>query len=146
VRPLRRLILAELAITGVVLALAAALVQSPPARSAPPVAARPYTATLASDLYLLQFDLDPATVGPNTLHLFAYSKAGAPQKVLEWKATATPADGSIEPLVIPLLPVTDDHSVGQPSFPTAGQWDLRFTLRLSDVDQATVTQRVQIRG
>jgi copper transport protein len=145
VKPLRRAILAELAITGVVLAVAAALVQTPPARSAAEdTVARPYTVTLSTDLYRVRLEIDPAQVGGNSLHLYAYNPAGEPQAVVEWKVTATPADGSIDALDIPLLPVTADHAVGEPTFPTPGDWDFKITLRLSNIDQATVTQRVKI--
>jgi copper transport protein len=144
-RLLRRSILVELAITGVVLAVAAARVQTPPARSANATAAEPYSVTLSSDLYKLRFDLDPARVGPNTMHLYAYNQSGQPQAVVEWKATAAPVDGSIEPLDIPMLPITADHAVAQPTFPTAGVWELKFTLRLTDVDQATVSHRVTVK-
>jgi copper transport protein len=146
VRPLRRSILAELAITGVVLAVAAALVQTPPARSATPTnVAQPFSVTLSSDLYRLRMDLDPATVGGNSLHLYAYDLSGQPQAVVEWKATAAPVDGGIDPLDIPMLPITADHAVAEPTFPSAGVWELKFTLRLSETDQATVTQRVTIK-
>jgi copper transport protein len=145
VRPLRRTILAELAITGVVLAVAAALVQTPPARSATAAAPEPYSVTLSSDLYRLRFDLDPVRVGGNTMHLYAYDLSGQPQAVVEWRATAAPVDGGIEPLDIPMLPITADHAVAEPTFPSAGEWELKITLRLSDVDQATVTHRVTIK-
>jgi copper transport protein len=135
VRHLRRSILAELAITAVVLGVAAALVQTPPARSASPTAAEPYTVTLSSDLYRVRFDLDPLRVGGNTMHLYAYDLNGQPQTVVEWRATAAPADGGIDPLDIPMLPITADHAVAEPNFPTAGVWELKITLRLTDVDQ-----------
>jgi copper transport protein len=143
--PLRRSVLAELAVTGVVLALAATLVQTPPARTAAAEVDQPNIVNLSSDLYLLRSELNPGQVGPNTLHLYAFNKAGAPQKVVEWKITAAPVDGSIEALDVPTLPVTEDHAVAQPSFPTPGEWELRYTIRLSDVDQSTVSHRVTIR-
>jgi copper transport protein len=144
VKPLRRAILAELAITGVVLAVAAALVQTPPARSEASEVPEPYAVTLSTDLYRVRLEIDPAQVGGNSLHLYAYNPAGQPQAVVEWTVTATPADGSIDALDVPLLPVTADHAVAEPTFPTPGDWDLRITLRLSEIDQATVTQRVRI--
>jgi copper transport protein len=145
VRSLRRGVLIELAITAVVLALAAALVQTPPARSvaAAPVA-EPIVVTMTNDLFVLRAELEPGLVGPNTMHLYAFDAAGLPKKVLEWKVTAVPVDGSVEPVAVPALPLTPDHAVTQPTFPTPGQWELRFTLRVSDVDQATVSQRVAI--
>jgi copper transport protein len=141
---LRRAILAELAITGVVLAVAAALVQTPPARSVASEVPEPYSVTLATDLYRVRLEIDPAQVGGNSLHLYAYNPAGEPLAVVEWRVTATPADGSIDALDVPLLPVTASHAVAEPTFPTAGDWDIKITLRLSDIDQATVTQRVRI--
>ncbi|GAA1038443.1 copper resistance protein CopC [Virgisporangium ochraceum] len=144
VKPLRRSILAELAITGVVPAVAAALVQTPPARSAADAPPEPYSVTLSTDLYRVRMELDPARTGGNSMHLYAYNPNGEPQTVVEWTVTATPADGSIDALDIPLLPVTADHAVAEPTFPTAGDWDIKITLRLSDIDQATVTQRVRI--
>jgi copper transport protein len=141
---LRRTVLVELAVTGVVLGLAATLVQTPPPSTASPAAKEPFSVTLSGDLYTLRADLDPARSGGNSLHLYAYDNAGAPKKILEWKATATPADGSAEPLTIALLPITDDHAVGEPIFPTAGRWELRFTLRTTEVDQATVSTTVTI--
>lgn len=146
VRPLRRSILAELAITGVVLAVAAALVQTPPARSVADAPPQPYAVTLTTDLYRVRMELDPAREGGNSLHLYAYNPAGEPQAVVEWTVTATPTDGSIDALDVPLLPVTADHAVGEPTFPTPGEWDIKITLRLSETDQATVSQRVKIGG
>jgi copper transport protein len=144
VRPLRRSILAELAITGVVLAVAAALVQTPPARSVADAPPEPYAVTLTTDLYRVRIELDPARQGGNSLHLYAYSPAGQPQAVVEWTVTATPTDGSIDALDVPLLPVTADHAVGEPTFPTPGEWEFKITLRLSETDQATVSQKVTI--
>jgi copper transport protein len=144
VKLLRRSILIELAITGVVLGVAAALVQSPPARTAAAQTAEPFAVTLSSDLYRVRLEIDPARVGGNSLHLYAYNPAGEPQAVVEWKVTATPGDGSIDALDVPLLPVTADHASGEPTFPTAGEWDIKITLRLSEVDQATVSQWVKV--
>jgi copper transport protein len=142
---LRRTVLAEVGIAAVVVGLAAALVQAPPARTAGTAPEVPFTVTVTGELYSLQFDLSPAEVGSNSMHLFALDKKGQPLRVVEWKVTATPADGSLEAMDIPVLPITDDHAVAEPSFPSAGMWNLRFTLRISEVDQATVTQSVRIR-
>lgn len=144
VKPLRRSILAELAITGVVLAVAAVLVQTPPARSAADAPPEPFAVTLSTDLYRVRLEIDPARVGGNSLHLYAYNQAGQPQAVVEWTVVATPTDGSIDGLDVPLLPVTPDHAVGEPTFPTAGEWDIKITLRLSDIDQATVSQKLKV--
>ncbi len=150
VRPgtMRRAVLAELLITAVVLGVSATLVQTTPARTASAdVADTPtgyFSTTLASPLYSLQVELDPAERGNNSVHLYAYTKDNRPQPVREWKATAALPSAGIEPIEIPLLPLTDNHATGEMNLPAAGRWQLRFTVRTSDIDQATVTATVPI--
>ncbi|MEV4756964.1 copper resistance protein CopC [Micromonospora sp. NPDC049559] len=148
-RRLRRSVLVELVITAVVLALSATLVQTTPARTAAAnsEAAAPgyYSATLTSSLYALQVEIDPAQTGNNDVHLYALSPDNKPLPVLEWKATAAlPAKG-IEPIDMALLQLTDDHAYGSVTLPTAGDWELRFTLRTTEIDQATVTATVPVK-
>ena len=145
---LRRVVGVELAITAVVLALATVLVQTTPGRTAEATATAqtdlPFSATATSDIYSVQVDVDPAEVGRNDLHLFAYTPDGRPQPVVEWQArVALPAAG-VEPIDVPLLKLTDNHATGQFTVPTAGDWELRLTLRLSEIDQATVSVTVPV--
>ncbi|MEU4482439.1 copper resistance protein CopC [Micromonospora sp. NPDC023966] len=146
---MRRAVVAELAITAVVLGLSATLVQTTPARTASAdVAGSPagyFSATLSSPIYSLQVEVDPAETGSNSLHLYAYTKDNRPQPVQEWKATAALPSAGIEPITIPLLPLTDNHAFGEINLPAAGQWQLRFTVRTSDIDQATVTATVSVK-
>ncbi|PWU53115.1 copper resistance protein CopC [Micromonospora globispora] len=146
---LRRLIGVELAITAVVLGVSATLVQTTPARTATTqVTGTPagyWSTTLSSPIYSLQVELDPAERGNNSVHLYAYTKDNRPQPVKEWKATAALPSAGIEPIEIPLLPLTDNHATGEINFPAAGEWQLRFTVRTSDIDQATVTATVPIK-
>ena len=146
---LRRLIGVELAITAVVLGVSATLVQTTPARVATTqVTGTPagyWSTTLSSPIYSLQVELDPAERGNNSVHLYAYTKDNRPQPVKEWKATAALPSAGIEPIDIPLLPLTDNHATGEINFPAAGEWQLRFTVRTSDIDQATVTATVPIK-
>ncbi|MFI7281033.1 copper resistance CopC/CopD family protein [Micromonospora chersina] len=146
---MRRAVLAELAITAVVLGVSATLVQTTPARTATAdVAGAPagyFSTTLSSPIYSLQVELDPAETGSNSLHLYAYTKDNRPQPVQEWKATAALPSAGIEPITVPLLPLTDNHAFGEISLPAAGQWQLRFTVRTSDIDQATVTATVPVK-
>ena len=79
------------------------------------------------------------------MHLYAYTPDNRPQPVVEWKATAALPSAGIEPIEIPLLQLTDNHATGEISFPSAGEWQLRFTVRTSDIDQATVTATVPIK-
>ena len=64
--------------------------------------------------------------------------------MVEWQASAALPAAGVEPIEIPLLKLTDNHATGQVSLPTAGDWRLRFTLRVSEIDQATVNVTVPI--
>ncbi|MEW2376006.1 copper resistance protein CopC [Micromonospora sp. NPDC047812] len=146
---MRRAVWAELAITAVVLGLSAVLVQTTPARTAGADVAGArggfFSTTLSSPNFSVQVELDPAERGNNTVHFYAYTKDNRPQPVVEWRATvALPAAG-IEPIQVPLLPLTDNHATGEINFPASGEWQLRITARTSDIDQATVTATVPIR-
>ncbi|MCM0678890.1 copper resistance protein CopC/CopD [Micromonospora phytophila] len=147
--PVRRAIWVELAVTAVVLGLSATLVQTTPARTAAAdVAGGPtgyFSTTLSSPIYSLQVELDPAQAGNNTVHFYAYTKDNRPQPVVEWRATAALPSAGIEPIEVPLLPLTDNHATGEINLPAAGEWQLRVTVRTSDIDQATVTATVPIR-
>lgn len=154
---LRRSVLAELLGAVVILGLASALVQTPPASHAEPAAAAPagtpsatapqqgpYSATLTCDLYQLQVLVDPAGTGDNDVHLYAFTPQGAPLKVLDWAASATPPGRGVPPIAIRLQPVTDSHATGQLTLPTAGTWQFRFTLRTNASDEATVNTNVNV--
>jgi copper transport protein len=145
---LRRVVGVELGITAVVLGLTAVLVQTTPARTAEAnetvAADLPFSATATSSIYSLQVEVDPAEVGRNDVHLFAYEPDGSPLPVVEWQArVALPAAG-VEPIDVPLLKLTDNHATGQFSVPGPGDWKLSLTLRISEIDQATVTVTVPI--
>ncbi|MFC4145672.1 copper resistance CopC/CopD family protein [Micromonospora mangrovi] len=146
---MRRAVWAELAITAVVLGVSATLVQTTPARTAAAdVAGTPagyFSTTVSSPVASIQVELDPAERGSNSVHLYAYTKDNRPQPVQEWKGTAALPSAGIEPITIPLLPLTDNHATGEISLPASGEWQLRFTVRTSDIDQATVTVTVPIR-
>jgi copper transport protein len=147
-RGLRKAVFVELGITAVILGVTAALVQiSPPRTSAAAGAAAATTTvtrTLTSSTMALQVDVFPATVGNNSLHLYAYTPDNKPLTVVEWSATAAlPAKG-IEPIPIPLLRITDFHAIGDIALPQAGQWTFKFTARTSDIDEQTLSMTVQI--
>jgi copper transport protein len=150
-RPLRRSVLVEVALTAVVLGLSATLVQTTPARTAGADAAQvvpdSFATTLKHPMFTVQFDVFPVQLGANnTLHVYVYTPDGRPQAVAEWKVTAAlPADG-IEPIPTPVLPIRDNHAVGAVNFLKPGDWQLRFTLRISDIDQASVQTTVPVKA
>lgn len=138
----------ELAVAAVILGLSATLVQTTPARTAAATAgvgsADYFSTTLTSSLYSLQVEVDPASTGSNSVHLYAYTPDNRPLPVVEWKATLALPEQGVEPIEIPLLKFTDNHVVGEINLPTPGDWELRVTARTSDIDQATVTATVPI--
>jgi copper transport protein len=147
-RPLRRMVFIELGVTAVILGVTAALVQIPPPRTAQAADTTTtdttVTKTLTNATMALQVDLFPATVGNNSLHLYAYTPENKPLPVVEWTATAAlPAKG-IEPIEVPLLRITDFHAIGDIALPQAGQWTFKFTVRTSDVDESTLTMTAKI--
>ncbi|WFE38739.1 copper resistance protein CopC [Micromonospora sp. WMMD998] len=146
---MRRAVVAELVITAVVLGVSATLVQTTPARTASADVAGAqagyFSATLNSPIYSLQVEVDPAETGNNSIHLYAYTTDNRPQPVQEWKVTAALPSAGIEPITVPLLPLSDNHATGEVSLPARGDWQLRFTVRTSDIDQATVTATVPIK-
>ncbi|MFJ8831181.1 copper resistance CopC/CopD family protein [Micromonospora aurantiaca] len=146
---MRRAVVAELAITAVVLGVSATLVQTTPARTAAANVAGAeqgyFSATLSSPLYSLEVQVDPAETGNNSMHLYAYTKDSRPQPVQEWKVTAALPSAGIEPITVPLLPLSDNHATGEVNLPARGDWQVRITVRTSDIDQATVTATVPIK-
>jgi copper transport protein len=148
-RTLRRPVVAELAITAVVLGVTAALVQISPPRTAEAAQTAATTTTtvsqtLTSSTMSLQVDIFPATVGSNSIHLYAYTPQNKPLTVVEWRATAAlPAKG-IEPIDVPLLRITDFHAIGDIALPSAGDWTFKFTVRTSDIDESTLTMTAKV--
>ncbi|AEV82087.1 copper resistance protein CopC [Actinoplanes sp. SE50] len=148
-RVLRRMVLAELAVTAVVLGVTSALVQIAPPRTAEAsentTTDTTVSQTLTEKTMTLQMDIYPATVGNNSMHVYAYTPDNKPQTVLEWKATAALPSAGIEPIEVPLLRITDFHAIGDFALPQAGDWTFKFTARTSDIDQTTFTATVKIR-
>ncbi|GAB1691545.1 copper resistance protein CopC [Krasilnikovia sp. M28-CT-15] len=149
---LRRAVAVEAAATCVVLGLSAVLVQVTPGRS---VAAERAAAsdsgvsqTLSCPLFTLQFNVYPVEVGEdNTVHAFVYTPAGAPLPAEEWTITTRLTGTDIEPVRTPMLPlVPRHHAVGALTFPLPGTYEVKFTVRVSDIDQSTVTTTITVPG
>ncbi|GAA3299928.1 copper resistance protein CopC/CopD [Dactylosporangium vinaceum] len=146
-RRLRTAVIAEVGIAVVVLLMTSVLVQTSPARAgqgdAPP---GPFDTVVSTSLLKLQVDISPATVGQNSIHVYAVKPDGSgPQTVVEWKATAALASKGIEPLTVPMLGISDDHAIGQISLVSAGTWEFKFTARVDDLNQTTVTVQVPVK-
>lgn len=147
---MRRTVGIEVAATAVILGLSSVLVQVNPGRSATvdqdAVQEAGVSQTLSSPLYTLQFNIYPVQVGENnTIHAFAYTPAGAPQPVKEWTVTSRLLGQDLEPVSQPLLPlIPNHHAAGAITFPLPGTYEVSFTLRTSDIDEATVKTTVTV--
>lgn len=147
---LRRAVMIEVLIAVIVLGFTSVLVQTSPARSAQAgdnAAKGPFSTTVTTNLVKLEVDVSPGRIGPNTVHLYALKPDGSgPLTVAEWKATAAlPAKG-IEPIVLPTLGITPDHAYGTVTLTPAGTWELKFTVRVDDLNQTTIAVQVPIRS
>jgi copper transport protein len=150
-KALRTIVTVELSIAAVVLGVTAALTQTTPARTAEAVAQAPplpppiYSSTLEAAKFRLQVEIDPAKTGDNLVHLYAFTPAGQPQRVEEWKVTASLPSAGIDQVNVPVLKINDNHATGTISLPAPGQWQFQFTLRTSEIDQDSVTAQVPIK-
>ena len=145
---MRLAVAAEAVVLAAVMAMSSVLVQTTPGRtdvaSTELASTSDFAATLDTELYSLQVLLEPAERGDNLIHMYAYSPAGDPQRVEEWRGTAALPAAGVEPIEIPLLGLTDNHAIGELALPVAGDWEFRFTLRVSEIDQASVEVTVPI--
>ncbi|WFE46469.1 copper resistance protein CopC [Verrucosispora sp. WMMD1129] len=140
----------ELAVTAVVLALTAVLVQTPPGRSvgtaADGVTREGVAQSLTTDLFTLQFDIYPAVAGTaNSLHAYVYTPQAKELPVAEWTVTAALPEAGIEPITVDVFALEPHHGSAEIHFPVAGDWTLRVSARTSEIDRSTATTTVTIR-
>lgn len=147
---LRRTVGVELAATAVILGMSAVLVQVTPGRSA--VGERPaaepdgFSQTLTSKYYTLQFTIYPVELGEwNTVHGMTYTPAGGQLRAPEWTVTTRLLGANVEPVSGPMLPLPGrNDALGSLTFPLPGSYEVSFTIRTSDIDQATVRTTVTV--
>ena len=149
VRRLRTRVAIEVLLGAIVLGLATALVQVAPARDAGAAATAaknlPYSSVITmSKNVLLQVDVSPTKTGTNEIHLTAYDASGFPIKVAEWGASADLTSQNLTSQVN-VLPLTENHAVGQVDLPYPGPWKFTFTVRTSDIDESTAVRTVNVR-
>jgi copper transport protein len=147
---LRRTVGIEVAATALVLALSAVLVQADPGRTAgarrAADPAQGVSQTLTCPLFTLQFNIYPVQVGDNnTVHAFVYTAEGKPLPVREWSVTTVLQGRGLEPVTTLMLGVLPHHAIGAITFPLPGVYEVRFTVRTTEVDQATVRTTVTVR-
>jgi copper transport protein len=147
---MRRTVGVEVAATAVILGLSSVLVQVDPARDAAIDAAAVVddgvSQTLTGPLFTLQFNIYPVQVGENnTVHAFVYTPAGRPLPAEQWTVTSLLTGHDLEPVTTGMLGVLPGHhAIGALTFPLPGTYQLRFTVRITDIDQATVKTTVTV--
>jgi copper transport protein len=123
VAPLTRSLRVEVAVAAVVLGLTAALIHQAPARA---TVSEPYQATVTAEDVTLDLTVDPATAGPNDLHLYFLAANGAPVAVDAVQVTASTT--GVPARRLPAAPVSTNHvAVAGASLPSAGTWTVEVT-------------------
>jgi copper transport protein len=81
----------------------------------------------------------------NTIHAFVYTPAGAPLPVQQWTVTSQLLGRNVEPVSAPLLPLLPrNHAAGAITFPLPGTYRVGFTVRITDIDEATVHTSITV--
>lgn len=140
---LRRTVGAETVIATIVLVVTSLLVNAQPARSA---LAKPFSASMRSDLVLVDVTVDPAKAGPADFHFYTLSPQGGQQEVQELNATLTLPSQEVGPLKVPLTRAGPGHfSAYNFALPLRGDWKLEVKALLSDIDEATVSTTIPVK-
>jgi copper transport protein len=151
-RVLRRSVLGEAALGALVLGVTAMLVNAEPGRTAtaaPPGPAHhviSYDTGGPSGRGQLIVDVDPAATGPNTIHVTVDDPRGAPHDVAELHTTLTLTARQLGPFAITLQHTAPGKYVASGvQLPYSGTWQLRVTVRTSDIDETTVATPIDVR-
>ena len=142
---LRTALRAEVVLAVVVLGVTSALVAYPPADA---VAAGPYAASKVLGANTVEITLDPASVGPNELHVYLLDKrTGAPfDGTQELTVTASLPDEDIGPLdAQPRKAGPGHYVVDGLNLVPAGEWRLEIASRTSEFDEERTALDVEIR-
>jgi copper transport protein len=145
---LRRSVLVEATVAAVVLALAAVLVGTPPARSA---VSQPIDVTLplqgsGGPSGSVEVSVDPAQPGPNTLHIYLFDDAGRLTQPAGISVSLTEPSQDIGPLDVRLEPAGPGHYVGDGmNIPRVGTWTLAVSVRLDEFTAITAGTEFPVR-
>nr|WP_245238406.1 copper resistance protein CopC [Streptomyces roseochromogenus] len=156
---LRRSVLAEAAVSVVVLALSTLLTSTVPGRTATeeaqtgtPTAGIPTASvtTIPFDLGTpgghgkVQVTLDPGRVGRTSVQAVVYGPDGGLSTVPELRVTLTLAAQRIGPLDTKVTDRGGYWATDSFDLPLPGTWTMKATVRVSDLDQVTVSAPVRV--
>ncbi|MFI6810289.1 copper resistance protein CopC [Streptomyces luteogriseus] len=159
-RLLRRSVLVEVAVAAVVLMITTVLTGTLPGRAqaeaaqkAPAGALPPTTqATVPFDTGkgsvtgrgTVQVTLDPARVGENGVQAVVYGSDTGLVVVPEVRITFSLPSRKVGPIDAELTDVGGYWGTNSVNLPLAGNWTMKTTVRVSDVDQVSVERKVRI--
>jgi len=160
-RGLRRSVLAEVVIGVLVLAITTVLTGSQPGRAAVESAAAETVSKVPGQpdvtLTLIPFDtgtpggrgkvqvtLEPGRVGRNVVEAVIFAADGSLVAIPELRLTFTQSDRGVGPLDAQLVDQRGYWGSDTLDLPLAGTWTIRATVRVSDIDQVTVSKNVKI--
>ncbi|MEU0408143.1 copper resistance protein CopC [Streptomyces griseorubiginosus] len=156
---LRRSVLAEVAVGVVVLVLSTVLSGTLPGRAqaeaaeagpasgglpAASVTNIPFAVAGASGK--VQITLDPGRTGDNSVQAIVYAVDGGLATVPELRLSFTLPAKQIGPIDAQLKDKGGYWGTNDLTLPLAGDWQMKATIRVSDIDQISVTKTVRIVG
>ncbi len=131
---------------AVIIGVTAVLVTEPPAKAS--VSAPKYaTDTVPLGPLELNYIVEPAKTGPNTIHLYFFKpKSGFPASVDDAKLSATLPSEGLGPLRIPLQRIVPSHyTTSAGVFPAPGDWQATVEVRQGAFNSYTQTVTIPIR-
>jgi copper transport protein len=136
---LRQSVGVEAGLAIVVLAVTSLLVNAVPGETAAGDGGSggPFATQITEDDIVLSLDVDPAAVGPVSVHLYLNEPGGAPFLGFEEvTADLTLTERDLGPITLSLVDYGQGHlSAEGAEIPLEGDWDLEVTVRTSDIDQ-----------
>jgi len=160
-RALRRSVLLEVVVSVIVLVITTVLTGTLPGRAEAEAATRstaesgilttsvsrvPFSLTVPGKKAegTVQVTLNPGRVGPNSLEAVVYAADGGFATVPELRISFSLDSQDIGPLAAKLVNRGGYWAADSVSLPIAGEWTMRVTVRVSEVDQVSVEQKVWI--
>ncbi|MGW6731965.1 copper resistance CopC/CopD family protein [Streptomyces sp. NPDC055013] len=156
-RALRRSVLAEVAVGAAVLAVTTVLTSTLPGRAQAEAAAQA-PAVIGASVTVVPFDvgtpggrgkaqitLDPGRVGDNSIEAIVFGPDGGVATVPELRISFTLPAKDVGPIDAALADKGGYWGNSFLSLPLAGKWEMKVTVRTSEVDQVSETRTVTIR-
>ncbi|MGI5394054.1 copper resistance CopC/CopD family protein [Streptomyces sp. CA-251251] len=156
-RGLRRSVLTEAVVAGVVLVVTTVLTATQPGRAADEAARSvPAGGVLPASVTTIPFDigpsgrgtvqitLDPGRTGDNAVQAVVFGPDGSLAAVPELRLSFTLPDRGVGPLHAELVDRGGYWSANRLTLPLPGTWTMRTTIRVSEIDQVTESRRIRI--